>query len=67
MTAPVINLRRHRIRKARHRVQRERLFRLQGEYLLCRVAQACRDLQADLDAAVAVLQRARKQPKRKSA
>jgi hypothetical protein len=65
--ASIINLGRHRIRKARHRVQRERLFRLQGELLLYRVAEACRDLQRDLDAAVAVLQSARKQQRRKSA
>jgi hypothetical protein len=52
MSGRVINLRRHRLRRARAAVRRERLFRLQAELLLYRVEQCCRDQQGFLDHAL---------------
>jgi hypothetical protein len=54
MTAQVVSLRKRRIRKARNVVRVRKLRRLEMEMILAFVLKAVRELQADLDRAVAM-------------
>jgi hypothetical protein len=56
MSAKIVNLSRCRVRRACNAVRRERLLRLQAEWLLCLLAQCCRDHQGHLDRATERLQ-----------
>jgi hypothetical protein len=60
MTAKVVSLRKARIRKARAVIKVRKLKRLEMEMLLNYVLGAVRQLQGDLDRAVAVFREVRK-------
>jgi hypothetical protein len=60
MTAQVVSLRKRRIKRARNVVRVRKLRRLEMEMILAFVLKAVRELQADLDRAVAEFREVRK-------